>query len=246
LFRLIVPEGDLLGNPLDAGNARVSIAGQTATIRYQLEGVEAVATLGLEGPAISATLRISNGGKRTIEETIFPWVRGLAPIPDASLICPSRFGRRTRDPFGAALERDHHTWNEGGQKRVYRYPEHLASAWYDYGNGDRAIALEGRQTDFSIMDFFVQKVVQKTFDPIRRTLDLATVQPRRIKPGETWTSAPVRIVIHQGDWHVVAQSHRDWLSTWVKRPDRPRKFAETHRLAFLFHEAPGWSGSEHL
>jgi hypothetical protein len=234
LLRLIVPKGDFLGDHLDAANPRISIEKQTATIRYRLDGIEAVATLGLEGPAVLATLCVSNGGNRTIEETIFPWVRGLGPMPEACLVCPCMFGRKTRDPLGAGLDRDHHAWNEGGQKRVYRYPEHLASAWYDYGNAEQGIAIEGRHSDFSIMDFFVHKVVEKTLNPVRRTLDLAAVQPRRIKPEETWTSAPVRIFVHKGDWHATADAHREWLSTWVPKPKRPAKFAESIGWHFFF------------
>ena len=234
LLRLIVPEGDLLGAHLDAIAPRISVEGQTATVRYTLDRIEAVATLELKGPAVLATLRIANGGQRAIEETIFPWVRGLAPIPEGCLVCPYMHGRRIRDPLGSGFDRDHHTWNEGGQKRVYRYPEHLASAWYDYGNGERGLALEGRHTDFSILDFFVHKVIEKTRDPVRRTLDLATTQPRRIKPGETWTSAPVRILVHQGDWHATADAHREWLSSWVQKPQRPAKLADSIGWHFYF------------
>jgi hypothetical protein len=234
LFRFIVPQGELFGGHLDAANPKISVQGQTATLHYGMDGIEAVATLQLDGAAILAHLRVTNGGPRTIEETIFPWVRGLASMPDAALVCPCMFGRKIRDPLGAGLDRDHHTWNEGAQKRVYRYPEHLASAWYDYGNTERGIALEGRHTDFSIMDFFVHKVVEKNLEPVRRTLDLATVQPRRVQPGETWTSAPVRILCHQGDWHATADAHREWLSTWVQKPQRPDQFAAAIGWHFFF------------
>ncbi|HPW82365.1 MAG TPA: DUF6259 domain-containing protein [Verrucomicrobiota bacterium] len=234
LFRFIVPEGDWLGGHLDARRPRFSVEGQAALLHYELEGIKAVATLRLEGAAILATLDVTNGGPKTIEETMFPWVRGLAPLPGASLVGPSMFGRRIRDPLGSGLGRDHLTWNEGNQKRVFRYPEHLGSAWYDFGNDERGIALEGRHTDFSILDFFVHRVVEKAREPIRRTLDLATVQPRRVPPGEAWTSAPVRIVVHQGDWHAVAAEHRDWLSTWVQKPVRPAKFAEAIGWHFYF------------
>jgi hypothetical protein len=234
LFRLIIPDGDLLGRHVDSARPRISVEGQTATLAYQLEGIDAVAKLSLEGSAITATLRVSNRGSLAIEETIFPWVRGLGPITDSSVICPVMFARRLRDPLGSGLDRDHHTWNEGAQKRVFRYPEHLASAWLDYGNNERGIGLEARHTDFSIVDFFVHKVVEKHLDPVRRTLDLSTVQPRRVKPRETWTSAPMRIVVHGGDWHAIAGAHRDWLSTWVGKPKRAEKFADSIGWHFYF------------
>jgi hypothetical protein len=234
LFRFIIPEGDLLGRHVDSARPRISIEGQTATLAYQLDGIDATAKLTLEGSAVTAALRVSNRGSRAIEETIFPWVRGLGPIPESSVICPFMFARRIKDPLGGGLDRDHHTWNEGAQKRVFRYPEHLASAWLDYGNNERGIGIEARHTDFSIVDFFVHKVVEKTTDPVRRTLDLSTVQPRRIRRGETWTSAPMRISVHAGDWHAIAGAHRDWLSTWVAKPKRPSKFADSIGWHFYF------------
>jgi hypothetical protein len=234
LLRFIVPVGDLLGNHLDGTDPAVTVEGGKVSLRYHLDGIEAIATLELRGPAVLASLHVSNSGKRTIEETIFPWVRGLGPIPDASLIYPSMFARRVRDPLGAGLDGDHHTWNELGQKRVNRYPEHLASAWHDYGNAERGIGLEARHTDFSIVDFFVHRVVEKTREPVRRTLDLATVQPRRIRPGESWTSAPARLSVHEGDWHATADAHREWLETWIRKPDRPARFAEAIGWHFYF------------
>ena len=241
LLRLIVPDGDFVGGHLDAAAPTISVEQQTARIVYDLKRVRAVATLRLEGSAVLATLSVTNGGSRAIEETIFPWVRGLGPMSNACLIAPAMFARKTTDPLGAGLDRDHHTWNEGGQKRVYRYPAHLASAWVDYGNAEQGIAIEGRHTDFSIMDFFIHKVVEKTRDPVRRTLDLATVQPRRIAPGEIWTSAPVRIAVHQGDWHAAADAHREWLSTWIGKPKRPAKFAQSIGWHFYFMKhQDGW------
>ena len=65
--RLIIPEGDLLGDHLDAVAPRTSVVAQTATLRYELAGIEAVATVGLEGASVLATLRISNGSQRIIQ-----------------------------------------------------------------------------------------------------------------------------------------------------------------------------------
>lgn len=234
LFRLMVPEGEVAAEHLDSARPRVSVEGLTATLHYDLAGVRVVATLRLDGSALWASLTLTNHSRRTIEETMFPWVRGLAPMPGANLIGPAMFARRIRDPLGSGLDRDHRTWNDGGQKRVYRYPQHLATAWFEYGNEERGLALEGRHTDFSILDFFIHKVIEKDRDPVRRTLDLATVQPRRVQPGQTWTSAPVRIFVHQGDWHVVADVHREWLATWIRKPDRPTKFAEAIGWHFYF------------
>jgi hypothetical protein len=101
--------------------------------------------------------------------------------------------------------------------------------------------MEGRHTDFSIMDFYADKAVEKRCDPVRRTLDLATVQPRRVLPNETAEFAPVRIVVHEGDWHATADAHREWLETWVTKPDRPDRFAKSIGWHFFFMKhQDGW------
>lgn len=234
LFRLMVPEGVEHFRHLDACNAEVSVSGLSATLVYRLDAVEAEAVLTLDGDAVLAQLKIANKGTNTIEEVMFPWVRGVAPVPDGEFIWPYFWGRRYKDVFGGDLGGDHHTWNEWTQKLLARYPCHLTTAWCNYGNCRHGIALEGRHRDFSIMDFFVHKIVEKTFEPTRRSLDLCTVHPRRIKPGETYTSSPVRVTVHQGDWHPVADTHRAWLETWVKKPERPAKFAESIGWHFFF------------
>ena len=234
LFRLMTPEGDLACAHVDAAEARIVLSRDGATITYSLDGVKAVVSLRLEDNGVMARLRITNDGPRVIQEVIFPWVRGLGPVPGASVVWPNFWMRKIEDPFGKGLGGDHHTWNEWTQKLVARYPAHLASAWCRYGNDHLGLAIEGRHTDFAIMDFFVHKVVEKTREPVRRTLDVATVSPRRIMPGESCELSPVRISVHAGDWHTAADAHREWLETWIRKPDRPAKCAEAIGWHFYF------------
>jgi len=235
LMRLIIPEGLLKEYPhYDGQNADISVDGPTATVRYSEKHLEAVATLTLDGAAMIATLEVENKGDMNIEEVMFPRLLGLAPVDDAAITWPCFWKRRYDDLFGEGAGGDHHTWNEWTQKIDARYPSHLTSAWCDYGNNQGGIAIEGRHNDFSIMDFSMHKIVEKTREPVRRTLDMFTVHPRRIKPGERYCASPVRIRIHQGDWHIVADEHREWLETWVRKPDRAPKFAEAIGWHFYF------------
>ena len=247
LLRLMTPDGEVHCRHVDADDPDIRIEEDSATLGYALEGIEAGISLKLDGDAILASMRVTNNGPFNVEETIFPWLRGLAPMEGASIIWPEFWARRIDNLFVpkgtqsayAGLGGDHHTWNEWTQKRTARYPEHLTTGWCDYGDRKGGIALEGRHTDFSIMDFFVHKIVEKAHapsaeDPIRRSLDLAVSHPRRVKPGETWESPNVRIVVHEGDWHVVADQHRDWLDGWIGKPDRPAKFAKAVGWHFYF------------
>jgi len=247
LFRAMIPGPDNPSRHVDSG-AVVSLAsnGTQATISFETDEIRAEAKLELDGRAILARLQVENKGEAPVEEILFPCIRGLAPMEDAAIVWPCFWYRRVERVFATkasglphGLGGDHKTWNELGQKVIARYPAHLASAWADYGNGHRGITLEGRHTDFSIMDFFFHKVLEKDFapdapDPVRRTMDMTISHPRRILRGETWESPPVRILVHEGDWHVPAEEHRAWLETWVQKPDRPKKFAEAIGWHFYF------------
>lgn len=234
LLRLMVPEEDRACAHVDGDGATVRVSGEQALIQYCLDDIKVEAAFQLAGPAVKILLQIRNLGPRTIEEIMFPWVRGLGPLPDASVVWPNFWKRRVDDLFGTGLGGDHHTWNEWPQKLVSRYPAHLASAWCDYGNAAQGLGLEARHTDFAMLDFFLHKVVEKTLDPVRRTLDLTCVQPRRVRPGESCAFPPTWLSVHSGDWHATADAHRTWLETWLSKPDRPAKCAEAIGWHFFF------------
>lgn len=234
LFRAMMPDGEAACAHVDAQDVEISTSATRAVIVSRSGSIEATATLEIEGARILARLSIVNNGPGTVEEVIFPWVRGLGPLPGGSVVWPHFWKRRIEDPFGGGLGGDHRTWNEWSQKQVVRYPAHLASAWCDYGNGEEGIGFEGMHTDFSIMDFFVHKVVDKTREPLRRSLDIGLVSPRRIAPSERCELPAVRLSVHAGDWHVTADAHREWLETWIQKPDRPAKCAEAIGWHFFF------------
>jgi len=234
LFRLMIPDTDRACEHHDGASPEVVLDGSQARLTYRFAGGEAVAALDLDGEAIVARLRVSSTGRLPVEEVMFPLVRGLIPLPGARFVWPHYQFRQFGNLFGSDLGGDHHSWNEGAQKYTGRYPHWMTSAWMDWGDEKGGVALEGRQADFSVMDFFVHKVVEKTFDPIRRTLDMMIVHPRRIPPGKTYETPPVRIVLHEGDWHAVADEHRRWLETWIGKPDRPEKLAEAIGWHFFF------------
>lgn len=234
LFRCMVPEKNKQYLHTDAAGAECTQEGTRVRVRSACNGIRAEASFVLENDALAAQLRLENAGDVPIEETIFPWLGGLGPQAGASLVWPVFWERRTDDLFGKRLGGDHRAWNGLTQQKVARYPSHMASAWCEFGNEEGGLALEGRHTDFSILDFHVAKHLDKTRDPIERTLSLATSHPRRILPGGSWVSPPVRISLHEGDWRATADAHREWLDTWILKPDRPAKFAEAIGWHFFF------------
>lgn len=230
LFRIMIPDGERLYSHFDSANGDMSFDDGHTRIRYRSPQFDAEVSLALDGAGILATLEVTNHGPLSIEEVQFPCVNGLRRVPNDAIVTPCFAQRIIRDPLGEGMGGDHRNAEDYLKKIVIRYPERMTSAWCDYGNEECGLAIEGRHTDFSIMDFFIHKRVCKSEEGVRRSLNIGTVHPVRLKPGETWQSPPVRISPHAGDWHVAADTHREWVEQWIKKPKRPR----------LFAESPGW------
>ncbi|MBX7259595.1 MAG: hypothetical protein K1Y02_24765 [Candidatus Hydrogenedentes bacterium] len=233
LFRLIAPKDDLLCHLLDPGVAIASTTDGKAVFTFDWPHLFATMQVELSGPAILASLRIENRSSLTIEEVQFPSVTGLGPIPGGMLTLPN-FGRRRLDPFGPDLSGDRRHAEQYLAKLTARYPERMVTAWCDYASAEHGIALEARHTDFRMIDFMVAKTVNKKASPFTRTLDITAAHPYRIAPGEWWESPPMRLLLHEGDWHTVADEHREWAETWLPRRVPTRTFADSVGWHYFF------------
>lgn len=233
LFRLIAPKAGLLCHLLEPGRAATSATDHKAEFTFDSPDLLATVRMELAGKAILASLRIENRSSLTIEEIQFPRVTGIAPIDGGRVTLPN-FGRRRLDPFGPDMSGDRRHAEQYLAKFTARYPERMVTAWCDYASEDYGLGIEARHTDFGIVDFLVAKTVDKKAEPFVRTLDLVAAHPRRIAPGEVWESPPMRLLLHEGDWHTVADDHREWVETWLAPRTPVRTFADSIGWHYFF------------
>lgn len=234
LFRLMVPQQNLYDLHIDSHSPSFKIADDTIYLKYCQQEIELNAEIELAGDRILCRLEINNHGESKIEEINFPYVRSLHELAGAEYVWPKYYLRKTDKLFSENLGGDHRTWDHSGQKMTARYPEYLAAAWCDYSNSMHGLALTSRHKDFSIVDFNVYKFIDKKKRPVERCLDIYTVCPTRILPGESKKLPEMQIVLHEGDWHKIADDHRKWLEGWIKKPDRPERFANSIGWHFFF------------
>jgi hypothetical protein len=141
-----------------------------------------------------------------------------------------------RNPLASMLS-NFFSWNRQFLKKRYTYPSSLATAWFDFSGITHGLSLDARDQSFVVQDLYIEKLVER--HPEDKTLNTEalsfawTFYPH-IAPGETWTCPTVRIGVHAGDWHVVADRHRDWLETWIKKPQVPDWFTESIGWHFYF------------
>jgi len=233
LFRIIAPDGPMLCRHLDSEAPQMSQEAGAVTLRFETSDLRATARLSLDGLAIVATLEITNTGRLAFEELQFPCLLGLSPIEGARYTVPS-FGKRSFDPFGPQFGGDHRNAEQYMHKLASRYPGRMVTAWSDYSSPAHGVGLEARHTDFSLVDFFVAKTIDKKTKPFARSLDLSATFPRRLAPGETWQSPPMRIFLHEGDWRATADAHREWVASWIVKPERIAKFVESVGWHYFF------------
>lgn len=253
LFRLIVPSGNWQGRHINSwdqkvkgierkGEREVTIIYESLLLGVDEFKIKAVVSLKLEGENINLRISLENNGKDVITDVIFPWLSGVGEAKDVKtdafyLPASSSAERKIKSPIEAIGGVNHFPWNRASYKRSFRYPNQLATSWVDYGCEDYGLGMEVRNRDIQPQDFYVEKLVEKDKEDIKRNkiaLSFGWCFFPHVKLGEVWTSPEIIIKLHEGDWHVVADKHRRWSEGWMIKPDVPADFARSLGWHFYF------------
>ncbi len=244
LFRLFVPDEDRwIDRNFDsheAGRPEFVSKPDALEIRFRSlrdgNGVEAAiaATVHVALPKgadeAMLTLSIENHDPNMVCEAIFPWVGGWTGY------CGTHRGKiqcgsvRPFDPFQM---RKTAGWNLMRSHRRQSFTwAHIHAPICDISGDNAGLSFnlypvrQDRLHDLMIMDLADHKN-----DSPRPSW--AWVQRPFLQPGARWTSEPVGIGTHSGDWHVTADRFRRWLQTWWKAPYAPARL----RHSIGFHNA---------
>ncbi len=176
------------------------------------------------------TMSIENHGPHLVCEAIFPWVggwtgyrgrnRGLIRCGSVPPCDPFRI----RKGAGWNLLRSH-------RRHSFSWP-HVHAPLCDVSGDNAGLSFnlypvrQDRLHDLVIMDLAERR------DDVPRP-SWAWVQRPFLGQGAVWTSEPVGIGTHSGDWHVTADRLRRWLQAWWQAPYAPERL----RHAIGFHNA---------
>jgi hypothetical protein len=231
LFRVVVPDDeawlDRHGDSHLSGAPHMAQHGETLTIRYpnlrladgSVSGIDATVRVTLPAGADEAlfTLELQHGGPHEICEVFFPWVAGWRGYEGErgtmQIGCQQPF-----DPFTQL--RSNGGWNliESTRRTVPGwYSMHLPIA--DISNGRVGLANNFYPTEPNFrLDFVIYDLNERYGDAHP---SWAWAHHPFISAGNSWTSAPVGLAPHPGDWHVAAEKMRTWLDTWWQAPALP-------------------------
>ncbi|MBZ5607686.1 MAG: hypothetical protein LAP38_05470 [Acidobacteriia bacterium] len=214
----------------------------------------------LEGENLVCRLSIDNQSKNAIDRVTFPVLgvpRGARSAE--SLIMPDNVFplrmlfsqndiRTDHNPFDALDPMDRNAWVLNDPKvpaRAFNYPMMLATAWATYASDGRGIGFDVHDRTFQYKKLIVERrLYRDTVSPRnnRSDYELSWQWFPVVSPGASWQSPEIYLRFDDGDWHAIAGQHRDFLKTWVRKPDVAKEFQSSlgwiSRGAGNFDELP--------
>ncbi len=174
-------------------------------------------------------LTVVNESPHTINEVFFPWLGGFSEIEDIAtdtLVYPNRIVR-VRDAFPVAQSGnwEEHPYLPGIQGIPPAWPSgyDLAMPWLNFGGAGEGLYLAsldrtGKRHILIVQDLSAGHKNDQT------ALSIAWNFLAYVAPDTQWTSPPIVVSLHRGDWHVAADKYRRSLREWYQIPHPPRAF----------------------
>lgn len=229
MWKLIYSEGLRVERPVYAENQDVTILQEEnqLTLCYeQLKSDDRVLDVTLkvcfqvEGDAVYVTTFMENRSDVQLVEWQLTPMAGVQKLREAEedyLVWPERLGHKIKNPAFAYL-----SVNSGF--RPYEMPEQIhtdlnvlypgvgSMQWFDWYNAWEGLYIGCHDTTHQTVCLRAERNLKQN------TLRLGAIKYPFCDPGETWESAPIVIIPHQGDWHTGADIYRSWLEKngWEK------------------------------
>jgi len=229
ILRVVAPSSDWSSRYADGHLQQgVEVARQDAGIRVRFPDLTAATgeTLGIAAEfraypssapdEILFTVQVQNQGQHTVNEIRFPWLAGWRGYAGKGRDIMTVGARSFLDPHGFPTGAGN-AYALNSQRLTVDYPVGLSAPWVD---------ISGPEGGFSFINYMPQPengaLSIENLAGYGPGIVLALGWAHRIvlRPGETWTSPPVGIAVHPGDWHETADRYREWFETHSPIPTR--------------------------
>ncbi len=222
LFRIITPRPMWWGRPADSHQQpppEIQRCGDALLIRYRnlLAGGEETginAEVRVE-PSNAAdellfSLRLENRGNNQVADVFFPWLGGLdfsKQRGQVLAIGAKLFWDPAQLPLPGGPPCDRYRQRGGAM----RYSVELAAPWINIPLGKAGLSYINYMPEAQMGYLALENLAGYDYHGPRR-LALAWVHTLKLSPGETWTSPPLGLSVHEGDWHETADRYRHWVT----------------------------------
>lgn len=161
------------------------------------------------------TMRIENHGKRTVLDTAFPLLGGWHEQGNMS-----RFALGANsffDPRSLASSAGNN-YARNGRRADWHYPVSLACPWVDVSGAKGGLAYLNYMRDGRNGKFWIENLAGYG-DDFR--LMFGWCHFLALRPGQSWTSPPMGLAVHGGDWRATADRYSGWFDA-LRAPDYSR------------------------
>ncbi len=170
-------------------------------------------TFTVRGESMEVVSKITNNSPYTIPEFQLTALSGMQKLDEAledKIVWPDRLGIQVKNPSFANLSVD-------SGFRIYEMPEQIhtdlnvlypgmgSMQWYDWSNENEGIYVGSHDVTHRTVCLRAERNVQEN------TLRLGVIRYPFCESGETWVSAPVVYMVHEGNWHKGAKFYRRWM-----------------------------------
>jgi hypothetical protein len=239
LFRVMVPVPEWTSRHLDNAFAPPEVRREGAVLLLHWANLPCfgadsgiAATARIE-PApvpdeIRFTLTVKNDGPVNAIDVFFPAVSGWTGIGGPgrdTMILGGASGKNVarQDPHAFPINKGM-TYARVHQRASCSYPVSLYAPWADVSGPGGGMSCMLYNETAKNATFCMENLAG--YEPGLR-LCFGWQMPCVIRPGETWTSPPVGIAVHGGDWHDTADRYRTWAQRWWTAPPIPRRLRES-------------------
>ncbi len=235
LFRVVAPSQRWLARYADSHHARrpdIFESPGELTISYRtleaIDGEMQVAAmvrviLPDDSPEAILTLTLTNHGKDRAHEVRFPWIGGWngidGPEHDKALLGCIPVSLCVSD-----------------EKEIFQYNlgnSHRRTYYSNVGMILPFVDISGKDCGISYINHGEKPraggVVVENLDPEPNgfAMSFSWVHMPFVENDQMWTSPPIGIGVHSGDWHATSERYRTWANKWWRAPATPEALRES-------------------
>lgn len=228
LFRLVVPREDwwsCYADSQEQPTVRCMRNGNGLTLEYpdlkaadgQQTGVAVRVDIRAadRSDEFQFTMHVVNRGRRTVLDAAFPLLGGWRE-PEGRA-CIALGANRFLAPRSLAVSAGNN-YARNGRRGGWHYPVELACPWVDVSGPKGGLSYLNYMTEGRNGKFWIENLAGYG-DDFR--LMFGWSHFIALRPGETWTSPPMGLAVHAGDWRATADRYRVWFDA-LHPPDYSR------------------------
>ena len=236
LFRMVIPHGGYPATCADShegpapafeqeGDNILYIKYPSVTVRGNSLDIAVTIKVTLRDDDTEALFDMSlvNGSQSTIEEIRFPWLGGITQLTDRGEDTIT-LGSKHMSPSKAIQPENPHYFMRWRERLAMDYPFPLLLPYMDYSGGGSGIGYICYPKELRYGTMGIERIDPYTDYP---SYSLGWANCPYVKPGEAYNACQVGISVHNKDWHATARRFREWVGTWWKKPDTPKRLRES-------------------